>query len=119
MNEYRITLPWPPSNNTYYRHGRGKNYISVKGEKYRQSVIKLIRSKNLDIKTPARLKFKITANPPDKRRRDLDNMLKAPFDSLTHAGFMCDDEQIDDFRIIRGEIVKCGSLEIVITEIGA
>ncbi|MEZ3354053.1 hypothetical protein AB9L74_24400, partial [Escherichia coli] len=23
MNTYSITLPWPPSNNRYYRHNRG------------------------------------------------------------------------------------------------
>ncbi|EPT5492794.1 hypothetical protein ACVREW_004756, partial [Escherichia coli] len=24
MNTYHITLPWPPSNNRYYRHNRGR-----------------------------------------------------------------------------------------------
>ncbi|MCV5224800.1 hypothetical protein OFC57_38440, partial [Escherichia coli] len=24
MNTYNITLPWPPSNNRYYRHNRGR-----------------------------------------------------------------------------------------------
>ncbi|EOL1204833.1 hypothetical protein ABL523_RS26715, partial [Escherichia coli] len=24
MNTYSITLPWPPSNNRYYRHNRGR-----------------------------------------------------------------------------------------------
>ncbi|EPE6768768.1 hypothetical protein ACSKQ6_005223, partial [Escherichia coli] len=24
MNTYCITLPWPPSNNRYYRHNRGR-----------------------------------------------------------------------------------------------
>lgn len=38
---------------------------------------------------------------PDRRRRDLDNMPKALFDGLTHAGVWTDDSQIDDLRIVR------------------
>ncbi|EPO9053998.1 hypothetical protein MLN25_04255, partial [Escherichia coli] len=26
MNTYSITLPWPPSNNRYYRHNRGRTH---------------------------------------------------------------------------------------------
>lgn len=119
MIEYHLKLPWPPSVNTYWRHARGRHYISKKGTEYRQSIIQIIQQKNLDINTPARLKISIIANAPDKRRRDLDNLQKAVFDSLTHAGFMLDDEQIDDFRVRRGERVKGGSLDIVITELEA
>lgn len=49
-----------------------------------------------------RLKVDIIAYPPDKRRRDLDNLLKAPQDSLQHAGVFHDDSQIADLRIRRG-----------------
>ncbi|EOM0303969.1 TPA: hypothetical protein ACWMGP_004937, partial [Escherichia coli] len=27
MNTYSITLPWPPSNNRYYRHNRGRTHV--------------------------------------------------------------------------------------------
>ena len=119
MNEYHLKLPWPPSVNTYWRHARGRHYISKKGKEYRQQIIKIIQQQHLDINTPARLKIAIIANAPDKRRRDLDNLQKAVFDSLTHAGFMQDDEQIDDFRVRRGERERGGSLDIVITELEA
>ena len=26
-----ITLPWPPSNNRYYRHNRGRTHVSAEG----------------------------------------------------------------------------------------
>lgn len=117
MREYRLTLPYPPSLNTYWRHARQRHYISEKGTKYRQNIITIIQQQNLDIHTTSRLKFSITAHVPDKRRRDLDNLQKAVFDSLVHAGFMEDDEQIDDFRVRRGELVKGGKLEVVITEL--
>ena len=119
MSDFKLTLPWPPTVNTYWRHARGRHYISDKGEQYRKDIIHLIQQQHLDINTLSRLKIIITANPPDKRRRDLDNLQKAVFDSLVHAGFMADDEQIDDFRVRRGEKVKGGRLEIIITELEA
>ena len=57
-------------------------------------------------------------NKPDKRRRDLDNILKAPLDALTHAGLLMDDEQFDEINIVRGQPVSGGRLEIRITEVG-
>ncbi|ENR1383104.1 RusA family crossover junction endodeoxyribonuclease, partial [Yersinia enterocolitica] len=45
------------------------------------------------------------------------NLQKAVFDSLVHAGFMQDDEQIDDFRVRRQSMEKGGRLSISITEL--
>lgn len=118
MNQYHLKLPYPPSLNTYWRHARGRHYIAEKGTRYRQHITELIRQQNLDISTTSRIRISITANPPDKRQRDLDNLPKAVFDSLTHAGFWKDDSQIDDMRISRGERVSGGSLDVTIWEIG-
>ncbi|MER5122217.1 RusA family crossover junction endodeoxyribonuclease [Providencia stuartii] len=117
MKKYHLKLPWPPSVNTYWRHCKGRHYISSKGTGYRKQVTDYIKQHNLDIKTTSRIKIIITANPPDKRKRDLDNLPKAVFDSLTHAGFWKDDNQIDDMRIRRGERVSGGLLDITIWEI--
>ncbi|HGU8496160.1 crossover junction endodeoxyribonuclease RusA, partial [Escherichia coli] len=38
MNTYHITLPWPPSNNRYYRHNRGRTHVSAEGQAYRDNV---------------------------------------------------------------------------------
>ena len=42
-----------------------------------------------------RLALCMDAFPPDRRRRDLDNLQKAPLDSLEHAGVYENDSQID------------------------
>ncbi|AOE41243.1 endodeoxyribonuclease [Pantoea agglomerans] len=115
--EYVLTLPFPPSLNHYWRHGRGKTYISEAGEAFRSEVIWQIMKARLNIGITARLKVDIVANMPDARRRDLDNLPKALFDALTHAGFMVDDSQIDDFRVRRGERVKGGALVVRVTEL--
>lgn len=119
MSEYRIWLPWPPSNNRYYRHNRGRTHISAEGLAYRQSVSQIITSGRLDIRTESPLKIRIECHMPDRRRRDLDNLQKAAFDALTKAGFWLDDVQVVDYRVVKMPIVKGGRLELTITELEA
>jgi len=56
----------------------------------------------------------ITATPPDKRVRDLDNILKSLLDSLVHAGVILDDSLIDDLHIVRNNTAKPGHVVISI-----
>ncbi|MDC9615836.1 RusA family crossover junction endodeoxyribonuclease [Xenorhabdus khoisanae] len=117
MKTYNLKLPWPPTVNHYWKHVGRRHYISEKGQKYRRQVIELIEQQNLDIFTTSRIKITITAHPPDRRQRDLDNLPKAVFDSLTHASFWADDSQIDDMHIMRGERVAGGCLDVQIWEL--
>ncbi len=50
--------------------------------------------------------------PPDRRRRDLDNVLKALLDSLAHAKVYEDDSQIDVLVVDRKEV--CGKGYVVV-----
>lgn len=52
--------------------------------------------------------------PPDKRKRDIDNVLKPILDSLAKAGVYDDDSQVHCIRICRAEQVKDGKVEITI-----
>lgn len=119
MSEYRITLPWPPSNNRYYRHNRGRTHISADGIAYRAAVSKIITDGMLDIRTESPVKIRIECHMPDRRRRDLDNLQKAAFDALTKAGFWLDDCQVVDYRVVKMPIVRGGRLELTITELEA
>lgn len=112
MNEYRLTLPCPPSNNTYYRHARGRNYLSEKAEKFAEEVNSIIQQKDLALKLPQKLSVTIYASPPDNRKRDLDNVLKGLFDALTKAGFWVDDSQIDHLSISRIAKRKSGGIRM-------
>ena len=109
-----IELPFPPSVNTYYRAiSRGKfcqSIISKKGREYKELVKSLIGDDEI---TSDRLSVSIGVYPPDKRRRDLDNRLKALLDSLT-GRIWVDDEQIDKLFVERKEIVKGGKVEITV-----
>ena len=57
------------------------------------------------------------AFPPDRRRRDLDNLLKSTQDSLAHAGVYQDDAQIDLLLVRRREPIKPGMITIEILEL--
>jgi crossover junction endodeoxyribonuclease RusA len=87
-----LTLPFPPSVNTYWRNiGRGRTIISKRGRQYRDDVVGHVAAHPKADMLADRLHVAITLHPPDNRRRDVDNYLKAPLDALTHAGVWADD----------------------------
>lgn len=100
-----IILPFPPSTNTYWRHVGAKVLISAKGREYRAAVAGLALENRWPRFGSQRLHVAIEAWMPDKRRRDLDNLLKATLDALTHAGIWDDDSQIDQLSINRAHTI--------------
>ncbi len=65
-----------------------------------------------------RLKIKLEAFQPDKRRRDLDNIVKVVQDVLTDVRVYGDDCQIDDLRVVRAGVDRRGGYVVVtLTEI--
>ena len=64
-----------------------------------------------------RLKFEVLAMPKDRRRRDLDNLLKVLCDALESAGVFKNDSQIDEIVIKRGEVHPEGKLLLTLTPI--
>lgn len=109
-----VTLPWPPSVNTYWRHPNkgalaGRHLISDKGRKYRA----IVKWECYDIEqVTGRVGVTIIAHPPDNRRRDLDNILKGVLDGLTHAGVIEDDSMIDALLVVRAEVTAGGCVHV-------
>lgn len=119
---YEFELPYPPSLNTYYRHVGAKVLISERGRAYRSEVERLVRAlRSRGSLGPealeGRLGLRVAMNPPDNRKRDIDNILKATLDALTHAGLWCDDSQVDRLTIERGACVRGGRLSVCVATI--
>ena len=94
---------------------RGRMVISKRGRAYRESVRSAVRATEANaFPIDGPLRVRIEAFPPDRRRRDLDNLLKAIGDSLEHAGVYRDDSQIVWLLIEKTEIVAGGMVRVTI-----
>ena len=116
MEMIEITLPWPPSVNTYWRNFDGRMIISARGREYRDTVGDQMTLQKMVKHFIGHLRVEIEEYRPDKRRRDLDNLLKATLDGLAHAGVYEDDSQIVDLHIYWAKDIG-GMLKIKIEEI--
>lgn len=114
-----LTLPWPPSINHYWRHvmvgRRPTTLISREGRTFRTNVCALLAGGG-PRKPPAggRIALAMDAFPPDRRRRDLDNIAKPVLDALQHAGVYEDDSQVDLLLTRRGQPTDGGRLNVQI-----
>lgn len=111
----RISLPYPPSINNYYRNFNGRIIISKAGREYRQLVESLMRDFGQPME--GKLAVRIEMHPPDNKRRDVDNVLKSLLDALQHGGAYKDDSQIDKLTIERMPPIKHGYTTIEIEAI--
>ena len=115
-----MLLPNPPSINHYWRHCRGQNFISKEGKAYRMKVLAAVFSQPAVLRADwpilGPLIIEVYWNPPDNRKRDLDNILKPLLDALQHAGVYRDDSQIVRIVAERMEPVRNGSVQVDITE---
>lgn len=90
---FRLELPYPPSVNRYYRSFGGRVVISRDGRRYTDAVVSMFSS--LEMRPiDYEVSLSIDVYPPDRRRRDIDNILKCLFDSLVKGGALKDDSLI-------------------------
>lgn len=116
-----LDLPYPPTVNTYWRNitkGKlaGRVLISEKGRAYRKTIQELVLEAGR-VRVNGRISVAIDAYMPDRRKRDLDNILKALLDSIVHAGVIEDDSLIDRITLTRREVIKGGKVTIAISNI--
>jgi crossover junction endodeoxyribonuclease RusA len=94
-----LRLPYPPSNNRYYRHAKGRTYLSGDGYAYRIAVLE--RRPRQGWPMLGRLRMRIEVTPNRGVGIDLDNAPKSICDALQYAGIYYDDSQIDDLQVVR------------------
>lgn len=82
-----ITLPFPPSTNNLFVNGSKGRFLSQKYAGWIQEAgWELTRQRPRNVPGPVILRFEFSE--PDKRKRDVTNLLKAPEDLLVKHGII-------------------------------
>ena len=114
VNRIEAELPYPPSVNHYWRRVGPQTLISKEGLRYREQVAGAIRGQP---KLQGPLLLAVDVYPPDRRRRDLDNLFKPLLDALTHANAYDDDVQVKRIEAeMREPMAPAGLLYLKISE---
>ncbi|MGE4157634.1 MAG: RusA family crossover junction endodeoxyribonuclease [Planctomycetota bacterium] len=108
-------LPWPPSVNHYYRRVGPRTLISREGRRFRERVCAILAAAGVR-PMAGRLHVEIEVYPPDRRRRDIDNVQKALLDALEHGGAYRDDSQIVRLEVEKREVEPGGKTVVRIEE---
>lgn len=116
----RLTLPWPPSVNSYWLHRKdGHTYLTERAHTYRSEVHVAALMQKFDRPIAiGRLKIEVDCHPPDKRIRDLDNICKGLLDALKYCRLIRDDGDIDDLHIRRLKNIPHGAVHVEISTLG-
>lgn len=114
----KLELPWPPSANHYYRRVGPRTLISRAGREFRRQVAQILATRRL---SPAlgRLAVTVEVFPPDRRKRDTDNLLKSLLDALQHGGAFPDDGRIVWLLTYRVHVVPGGRVVVTIRDLAA
>lgn len=114
----QVELPYPPSVNHYWvsgrRNGRPVRYLSEKARIFKQAVALLCGRKN---PFSGRVGVRVEVWTPDRKTRDLDNLLKGINDSITGAGVILDDSQIDEIEMCRRGVHRGGKVVVWLWEV--
>ena len=112
----QLQLPYPPSVNHYWGQAGNHRFIGKKGKEFRAQVMDAVNEAGIQ-PLEGRLAVHIALFPPDRRKRDVDNVLKSLLDACEHAGCYENDSQIDELHITRRDVIKDGACTIIIIQI--
>lgn len=102
-----------------WKKGQGNTYLTKAALAYYSQVAWVIKSSGLMLGLEDRLTVEVDIYPPDKRRRDLSNVIKVVEDACTKAGLWQDDSQIDRLVLQRMPSMKGGAIALRVAPTGA
>jgi len=112
-----LTLPYPINCTVNHLYIRTKKnvFVNKTAKNYKEIVYYLcLKEKKFEEK---KVIVEIDLHPPDKRKRDLDNILKIVLDALEFAKIINNDCQITKLCVTKKEVVTNGCLKLKISEI--
>jgi crossover junction endodeoxyribonuclease RusA len=108
-----LELPYPPSINHYFKRRGNKTFIGAEGIKFRKRVCTALMA--ADVRPMAgMLAMKVRAYPPDRRKRDIDNIQKPLLDALEKARAFFNDCQIKHLTTVMREPIEGGKTIVTI-----
>ena len=113
-----LRLPWPPSVNHYWRHVGPRVLVSREGRAYRRAchLAMCLQLQRTPDKFSGQVSLTIYVAPPDRRRRDLDNILKALLDALQAIGVYGDDSQVTELYMRRCKPIAQGQVRVEVAQ---
>ena len=112
-----LSLPLPPSVNSYRTVYRGMMRLSKEGRAFKAAVSDYVVEYRVPKLGDSKLRVSMVLFPRDKRKIDIDNRIKAVLDALQDAGVFNDDFQVDELSIVRGKTIKGGAIRVLIEQI--
>ena len=109
-----VRLPWPPSVNHYWKAQGNRRFISKAARTWLDEAILLLRAPGVRFEEP--VKVSLYLSPPDRRRRDGDNLEKAIMDSLVKAGVIQDDSLRHVPKSCRELVERCKGYVVLVVE---
>lgn len=87
-------LPYPPSTNGIWRGGKGgRHFLSAKYKAWREAAGLVVNTQAKGKRVAGAFAVEIQARRPDKRKRDIDNLIKPLLDLLANMGVIDDDSE--------------------------
>lgn len=118
----QLELTYPPTVGNYWtqwcQDGKVRMAVNERGSAFRAEVYRAKLEHQPRLQTlQGRLHVQVELWMPDRRKRDLDNPLKALFDACTYAKIWNDDEQIDALTVTRMGVEAPGKTTLIIHEV--
>ena len=107
-------LPYPPTINNYYAVVNGRKILSSRGRTFKSDAIIELFKQGAEKGLEGPYSIWIQVFPPDRRKRDIDNLVKPVLDSLTEFGMISDDSQVTDLRVTKYDRMKGGGIKVLV-----
>lgn len=105
-----VTLPYPPTVNHYLKSHGAKRFLTKKAIDYKWAV-RSLRPEGFGMIT-TECGLEVFVYPPDKRRRDIDNVCKNLLDALQAACFVRDDGLVKELHLEMLRSVEGGRVTV-------
>ena len=113
---WKVSLPWAPSKNGYWRAVGGRQILSKRAREYRDQAAEVINRAGLaPLPKWKPLGVAMRFFPPSRRRIDIANYPNSILDTLEYIGMLEDDCVVDVLNLYRGHVrPRDGIVEVAV-----